>query len=184
MTEQEAVEAVIAWVAEVIPAVADNTVRIPLHARDGSVRGYALLDGCDAGLAQHRWYLHPRGYVRRSWRDGARVRTATMGRVVAGLLPDDPREVDHFNGDKLDNRRENLRVLSHPHNGQNLPARGRGSSRHRGVSFHAPNGRWRAYARVDGRLHHLGYHDDEDVAASVAAAFRQSHMPFSNESRT
>lgn len=70
-------------------------------------------------------------------------------------------EVDHINGDKLDNRRENLRLATRKQNSRNLPARAR--SGYRGV---APNHkRWAAQITVDGQMHYLGTFNTPEEAA-------------------
>jgi hypothetical protein len=74
-------------------------------------------------------------------------------------------EVDHINGDTLDNRRANLRLCPHSQNGCNLrkwvsPT----SSRHKGVCLR-PNGRWQAYVSFGGRQKYLGLFEVEDDAA-------------------
>jgi hypothetical protein len=103
-----------------------------------------------------------------------------MHRFVLGLRKGDPRKVDHKNRNRLDNRRENLRVVTSAENAQNLE-RNYGRSRHRGVAWHKVTKKWRAVVRLDGRQHHLGYFDDEDEAGAVASAFRAQHMPFSSD---
>ena len=101
-----------------------------------------------------------------------------LHREVMGLGASDPRVVDHINGDPLDNRRENLRVVTQAENCQNSRTRVRGSSRHRGVSWDSRYGCWRAYGRVDYVQHHIGYFDDEDEAGKAADEWRRHHMPF------
>lgn len=51
------------------------------------------------------------------------------------------------------------------------------------VSWRSSKGRWVAQARVNNRVHHLGYFDDELEAARVAAEFRAEHMPHANAER-
>lgn len=64
-------------------------------------------------------------------------------------------EVDHINGDALDNRRENLRFCKHAENGRNLKKwRSVTSSRYKGVSKRGL--RWRAYIVLQGKQKHLG----------------------------
>lgn len=151
--------------------------KIPLHDRDGNVSAFALVDDGDVALVtEFSWSLDATGYA--ISKDRAR-RTIRMHRVVLGLATGVPLLGDHINGDRLDNRRSNLRVVTNAQNRQNLNAYRGSSSTHRGV---AKSGKkWRAYSRLNGVLHYLGEHDDELVAASVAAAFRAEHMPFSQE---
>jgi len=78
------------------------------------------------------------------------------------LLHEPFEEVDHRNGDGLDNRRENLRASTHAQNMMNSPSRV-GSSRFKGVSL--SRGRWRATIRDDYRTVHLGRFDTEKEAA-------------------
>lgn len=145
-------------------------IRIPLRARDGSVRAYALIDDEDAHLAAFAWRCHG-SYAARS------PGTVLLHREVLGLVPGDGLQGDHINGDKLDCRRTNLRVGTQALNGQNILR----TSRYRGVTFEA--GRWRARATLGGRNKHLGRFNTEQEAAVAAAAFRAQHMPFANEER-
>lgn len=103
-----------------------------------------------------------------------------LHRELLGLSESDTREVDHINRDRLDNRRCNLRVVTHAQNGQNVPAQG-GTSPHRGVSFCRQTGRWRAHVMIDGKQNQLGRFDTEQEAAIAAAAFRRKHMPFAED---
>lgn len=153
----------------------DQVVPIPLYGRGGLVRGYALVDADDAGrLRRHRWHLNAGGYAFTT--DGV-----LMHRVVMGLEPGDPRATDHINRNRLDNRKENLRVATHEQNAQNRTRNQRGSSQYRGVCWAPHQERWKAYGVLAGRRHHLGYFDSEDEAGRAAAAWRAAHMPYSDE---
>lgn len=82
-------------------------------------------------------------------------------RLPRGRIP----EVDHINGDGLDNRRSNLRVVSHALNLANQrPQIGR-SSPYKGVSWCKRHQDWEASIKVRGRKIHLGHHRDEIEAA-------------------
>lgn len=156
-------------------------VRIPLRRRDGTVRAYALVDEQDAGLAEHRWHLGDR-YVERNTPDSrTKIR---LHREILGLTPGDGLEGDHFNGDRLDNRRSNLRVVVHKQQMQNVAAQADRSSRYRGVGWHKRSGRWQAYVNIAGTMTHLGLFDDEEAAATAAAAGRAQRMEFVNEARS
>ena len=76
-------------------------------------------------------------------------------------------DVDHINGDTLDNRRTNLRVASRRGlNVANQRTQSRPkSSRFKGVAWDTQRGRWYAYIQVNQKTKSLGRHDDEVEAA-------------------
>ena len=70
-------------------------------------------------------------------------RSIYMHRVLLDAPPG--LEVDHANGDGLDNRRCNLRLATKRQNAQNRRSGGKGkASRFHGVTFHLSRKRWRA----------------------------------------
>lgn len=151
--------------------------RIPLHDCHGDVVAHALVDLEDAHLAEHRWSPHVAGYaIRFVWIAGVGQRSILLHRVILDLKHGDGLQSDHVNGDRLDNRRANLRVVTHAQNGQNVAPRRGCTSAFRGVSWDKVNEKWRAYARIDGRMHTLGRFAEEATAADVAARFRAEHM--------
>lgn len=76
-------------------------------------------------------------------------------------------EVDHINGDGLDNRRSNLRLATHRQNAMNVPKKDRGRSRFKGVSWRADRGKWRATINVNYKQSYLGLFSDEVSAAKA-----------------
>ncbi len=75
-------------------------------------------------------------------------------------------DVDHVNGDGLDNRRANLRITTRAQNLANSGGR-EGSSTYKGVSFESQTSRWKAQITVDGRNRSLGRYDTEEEAATA-----------------
>lgn len=147
-------------------------VQVPL----ANGRGVALVDDEDApAVLAYRWYLHSGRYAAR--RDGAHI--LLMHRQILGLEYGDRRQADHIdNCRKLDNRRDNLRVVTPAENCQNLTPRRGYTSRYRGVSRCKQTGRWRAVCGLNGQYFHLGRFDSEEIAASAAEEFRRQRMPF------
>lgn len=155
---------------------------IPLYAKDGTIRAFAMVDEEDYRWAsEHRWYRNTSGYAVRNGYKHEDSWTIFLHRGVLGLTGSDPRKTDHINRDKLDCRRANLRAVTHAQNHQNRASCGdrNTSSRFRGVSWNKPRRQWHAYGYLDGKLHFLGYFDDEEEAGKVAADFRKKHMPYS-----
>lgn len=73
---------------------------------------------------------------------------------------------DHINGDKLDNRRENLRICTPSQNQFNSRKSKAKSSKFKGVSFFKRDRCWRAYIVKNGKQFHLGYFKSEKDAAT------------------
>jgi hypothetical protein len=114
-------------------------------------------------LSRYKWHLSGR-YVARAKpkgiKDGAHLillHCAIMGKI-AGL------EIDHINGDGLDNRRENLRHVTHAQNMRNQKSR-QGSSKYKGVSWTKSRQKWCAQIYRQGKLYWLGYYQSEKDCA-------------------
>jgi hypothetical protein len=79
-----------------------------------------------------------------------------MHRLIVGA--EDGFQVDHINGDTLDNRRENLRVCSQFENQRNMRPRSRGT---KGVHFTVNRSHlkspWQAYITFNRKRKHIGY---------------------------
>ena len=92
-------------------------------------------------------------------------KTVFMHRMIiqpeAGLI------VDHINGNGLDNRRSNLRIVTSSQNSQNRITN-YGTSKYKGVSWYKSSKTWTAQIRKKGRqLKHLGYFKNEITAAKI-----------------
>ena len=78
--------------------------------------------------------------------------------------PENKRCVDHINGDKLDNRLENLRWSTYVENGRNSKKRS-GRPLPRGVIMCRL--RYVAQTRYDGKNHYLGSYDTPEEASEI-----------------
>jgi len=79
------------------------------------------------------------------------------------------REVDHIDGNRLNNCLGNLRLATASENHRNQKKRADSTSGVTGVSWHKRSGRWRAYVTAGGRMRHLGYFDSLEEAATARA---------------
>lgn len=157
-------------------------IEIPLRARSGSLRGIALVDDIDGVLADSRWFLHGSGYVGRVLQKDRIRSSLLLHREVLGLKQGDGKEVDHKNGNPLDCRRSNLRVVTHLQNTQNVRSRG-GTSRYRGVYWDPSQQKWRVQIKSNGHVYRLGRFTDEHEAGRVASEFRLQVLTHTNEER-
>lgn len=117
-------------------------------------------------LAMERWrIMRPgtdRAYAMRHEGRGA----VYMHREIIGAK--DGEEVDHINGDGLDNRRANLRICTRRQNNYNTRKRDGKSSKYKGVCWSLDHKKWRAnITDIAGRQVFLGYFDSEVEAAKA-----------------
>lgn len=136
----------------------------------------ALVDDEDFDIvAGFKWHAlrRPNGLwhaVRTVRRHGIK-RSIYMHRVIAGAAAH--LEVDHRDGDGLNNRRGNIRIATKRQNAQNRRQRGAWkTSRFKGVSWNEPRRRWRVViaggptdARGYARQIYVGVFRDEVIAA-------------------
>jgi hypothetical protein len=82
--------------------------------------------------------------------------------------------VDHVNGDGLDNRRENLRIVTTAQNNYNRRPRKRPkSSQYKGVSLNRATDQWQAFIKKGDERRYLGhYASEQDAARAYNAAAR------------
>lgn len=73
-------------------------------------------------------------------------------------------QVDHIDGNPLNNTRPNLRVATNVQNNANKGKTKRNTSGYKGVSFEKSRNKWQAEIMVDGRRIHLGRYDTPELA--------------------
>jgi HNH endonuclease len=128
-----------------------------------------IVDDADyVWLSRWSWQLNSRGYAARTFRDNGRQYTMRLHRLILNPLPGF--EVDHINGDPLDNRRVNLRVVTHQENMMNRRV-GAADTGLKGVS--KERHRWKAYIKIRGKKTHLG---SFPTAARAAAAYNAAAL--------
>jgi hypothetical protein len=89
--------------------------------------------------------------------------------ISTGQLPE--HDLDHINGDRQDNRMENLREVHRSVNCKNAAMRKDNKSGVSGVHFDGKSERWVAMCRVNGKRHNLGRFTSIEEAANVRRAF-------------
>lgn len=134
----------------------DMPVRVPL-----SNGGFALVDSGDAAIVLSKtWKRIDRKYTSYAG--------CSTGVYLHRLLSVDAHgmDVDHWDGNGLNNCRQNLRVCTRQQNLANMRSR-RGASPYKGVHWHKKAHRWQADIRKDRRTIYLGLHDTEEEAAKA-----------------
>ena len=124
----------------------------------------ALVDDEDyEKLIKYTWRTYVSAntcYALRHMRVKDRWTTERMHRDVLGLKYKDGKEVDHINRNGLDNRKENLRIVSHQVNMCNHGGFSHNTSGYNGVRWNKWKSKWQARIKLNGKSIHLGYYDD------------------------
>ena len=114
-------------------------------------------------LCFYSWHLID-GYACR-WIRTKRKRTLViMHRDIMGFSQGDGRIVDHMNGNKLDNRRRNLRECTNSQNTWNRGVNKNNSSGFTGVSFKKKSGTFSACITHAGKATYLGTYKTAEEA--------------------
>lgn len=128
-------------------------------------------------LNQWKWHTMKGYAARRNYIDG---RDKSEYLYIHRILNDTPEGMitDHINGDKLDNRRSNLRSCTKSQNAMNTGVRRDNKSGYKGVHKNHPkvNSKpWKSEIRVGGKRIFLGYFNDPEEAAKV---YREAQMKY------
>jgi hypothetical protein len=127
------------------------------------------------------WHLTPTScggpYAYRSKRINGKCCVIYLHRFIINV-PDD-KEVDHINGDTLDNRKANLRICNKEENAQNKGMQSNNTSGYKGVFYENRRKKWRAKIDAHGKRIHLGYFEaPEEAYASYCEASKKYHGEF------
>lgn len=132
--------------------------RIPL-----SQGKFATVDDGEFNLInQWKWSFRSDGYaVRRENNKMIRLHRQ-LTNAPQGM------DVDHINGNTLDNRKSNLRICTHRQNIQNQKIRNQiTSSKYKGVLHDKRSGKWMARLTLNGKQKRLGLFHCEIAAACM-----------------
>jgi hypothetical protein len=141
-------------------------------------RGYeAVIDASDVGLVEgFNWSAdvsrHTVYAVRRDHSKG-KSRSIRMHRALMG----DPEgfEVDHKDCNGLNNRRQNLRVVTASQNKRNTRTPKHNTSGHKGVTLHVQTGKWHAQIQIGGKHISLGLHETKSDAYTAYCKASSAH---------
>ncbi len=148
----------------------------------------AIVDDEDFdAVSQFKWYpirMKRRVYAIRYLEFDRKTGNSKMISMHRQLVEAVGLDVDHIDGDGLNNSRSNLRAATRAQNLWNQP-KSRGKSRFKGVHWHAQNKKWRARIMKLGKQIDLGcFASEEDAAKAYDRAARSLFGDFARPNFT
>ena len=116
----------------------------------------------------HTWYVNKNGYAERQVQIAGKRKAVYLHYLIIGKPPEG-KIVDHINGNKLDNRKENLRFITRQQNQYNR-------HKDRGISF--ARKKWVAYIHHDYKKIHLGSFTTREEALKKRKEAEKLHFVY------
>lgn len=131
---------------------------------------FCLVDVADVPvLSEFTWYKTNKGY----WR----TKSMALHRFLLGMPKTyDGKQVDHINGDRSDNRRCNLRIVTNSQNQMNVGICKNNTSGATGVYFRKDRNKWKAGICVDGKQLWSGLYADFNDAVSERKRMEEKYF--------
>lgn len=142
-------------------------------------QNFVLVDDSDYDfLNKWRWFAHKAGnkyYASRT----VKGKTIKMHRILTGALKSE--EVDHIDGNSLNNQRKNLRICTRSQNLFNKTKQKNNTSGFKGVSWCERDKVWRAQIDANKIVHRLGdFLTKEEAYEAYCKACIKYHGEFNN----
>lgn len=106
---------------------------------------------------KYKWYVTVRGYITRDVKGQKLLFHRMIMNCPAGMY------VDHIDGDPTNNKKENLRIVTHQQNMMNKMKRN--NRKYKGVYWQEHAKKWRSSISVNQKRIHIGYFNNPVEAA-------------------
>jgi hypothetical protein len=134
----------------------------------------ALVDDDNFGwLNSFKWFAHKDDfkynngyYAVKKINKGGKSYMQCMHRLILNIN-DSKLLVDHINGNKLDNRKENLRIATKSENGRNRDRQSNNKSGFKGVHWNKQFGKYRAQIMLNNKTTYIGLYTNPVEAAKA-----------------
>lgn len=139
---------------------------VPVKQIVNKIPDGVLIDEEDREMLENfgKWHITEKGYVRKTIRvKGEKDRNIAMHRYIYqnkyGDIPN-KMQIDHINGNRLDNRKDNLRPVTDQENHWNV-------TKAKGYRWHTEAKKWQAQIGFNNQIIDLGFFDKEEDARNA-----------------
>jgi hypothetical protein len=142
---------------------------------------FAIVDQEDIRfLGQWKWQFLSNGYAVRTTSINGKRKAILMHRVInntpEGMI------TDHINGNKIDNRKKNLRTCTYSKNLMNQRLSSRNTHGLKGITLIKKTKRWKAQIKLNGKNLNLGHFvNKEDAHTAYVKAAKKYFGEFARE---
>ena len=124
-------------------------------------------------LSKYTWFETEHGYARTLYDDGKFV---FFHNAVMKFIPTIDVVCDHYDRNRLNNKKSNLRIVNRKCNATNRNIGKNNTSGHVGVSYHKQSQKWQASIGVNNKQLYLGCFDTYEEAVSVREKAEQKYF--------
>lgn len=125
-------------------------------------------------LSKYNWQVDKYNSVASHKTDKGRI---LIHRYI--MNPSSTEEIDHIDGNRLNNQKSNLRICSSSQNKMNIGPRKDNKSGLKGVSLHKKTNKWGVRIMVEGKYKHIGlFLNKEDAAIAYNTEALKSFKEF------
>lgn len=154
--------------SEYIAVRLDHNKEVRIFMRETELEFTNKVDAKDYDwIILHNWYASTGGrkwYAASTEYQGNRQKAVYMHRIIMKAAEE---EVDHINGDTLDNRRENLRLVTHQQNLFNQKSQHGRTSKYKGVYKANNSAGWVVQIKHGQRTRTINGIENEDIAGFI-----------------
>ena len=137
-----------------------NVVHVFFNNKSGEM--LVDLDVWNTWASAYCWHLAANGYAATGYNG-----KNTLFHNIAFPNRKNGIVADHINGNRLDNRMENLRLVNRAQNNMNKGLRSDNTSGHTGVAWDKSKGKWVVQIQVDGKNKHIGRYTSKKDAINA-----------------
>ena len=155
----------------------DDHAEIILYDKYGAEVSRVLIDIEDIDVvSKFKWHRDKDGYAVTSQKIGSKVKHIYLHRML--MNADSNELVDHYDRNKQNCRKYNLRIATHTVNSRNVGIRTNNTSGHTGIVWN--KNAWNVFITANGKKIYVGRSKDKDIAIQMRKDAEKTYWKTNN----